>query len=873
MRLVGYSFSNGRFPLTAGHVPLDDLTVVLGPNDAGKSRLLSQMVCDLQSPEPTGDAPRAAFFCQCSDEEADFVLSNALSDLRDEEDEDDQYDEERLTAASDRRGVFHPEGGRRFWHLGVWNGRGLDECRITDYHSVREAWIEALADALPESLSDSGAWKTVLAELKGSSLLAFEPAAGSEPARPVLNVYWCVGPMGQVSRELANGLRASGLEQFCEGGPRSLLARAQGHLFLQDAPVVVAPIGRTAMPLLPVPVTVPTDFEALRDAVEQAVTSLVAHMRWGAVDRLDEEEGGIEEPPVRTPAETWLETDSEDRFATRVHEDALTATVAASQTVSALLPQFISERYHLEVVVRQIVGWTDGIVELWLVERRDGDDGDGRSIPVEHMADGHRLWVQLALLETVDLLRRQQALMELRVELWLAGKQEANELADAREPGHPDIQESQAGERELWKNYEQVLDAFRYTEGSLLDAVGWQLGGIVERLIPEWLTESQANLVEMVRPRMYFADEPERHLHPRLQRHAARWWVDTVRQRSSQAVVATHSVPFLNLGVGATLVYVRRQPAERAHVDAINPRDVGHLTTEAMEPGLDRGQLLGLVNVLLFVEGRHDQGVLEELFPAELREHGIAVVSMGGVSRAQGILDADVLLRYSTAKVAAWFDNVPEELLRRLKAEPGFADEVRGDKRTYTPETRHMAELLQTARAAGTDIEPIPHPEQDVFDLLDEDVVRELYPRFPGHRAARGAAFDAQAKSGIKFKPFYQREYAIPDTQATTERSLVAWRLRERSLPRFERSSSAASTSRSTQLELRPALPCTCWRLRTTADDAPGSLPSVVASVEGWHAGLDTGDGLGGAKRLHGISAHGLQPIIGSGGSSLKGGD
>lgn len=72
-----------------------------------------------------------------------------------------------------------------------------------------------------------------------------------------------------------------------------------------------------------------------------------------------------------------------------------------------------------------------------------------------------------------------------------------------------------------------------------------------------------------------------------------------------------------------------------------------------------------------------------------------------------------------------------------------------------------MAELLQTARNVGVEVEALPHPGQDVFDLLDERVIKELFPHFPGHRVARHAAAAERTKSGLRFKEFYEREYGI----------------------------------------------------------------------------------------------------------------
>jgi hypothetical protein len=125
-------------------------------------------------------------------------------------------------------------------------------------------------------------------------------------------------------------------------------------------------------------------------------------------------------------------------------------------------------------------------------------------------------------------------------------------------------------------------------------------------------------LLEPTRPRLYVIDEPEQHLHPRLQRDAASWLADFVRQRPSQAVIATHAVPFFNLGSESRLVYLRRASGGTTVPQTMTPEALRRISDEARELGLTRGELLAITSVLLFVEGRADQRVLEALFGREL---------------------------------------------------------------------------------------------------------------------------------------------------------------------------------------------------------------------------------------------------------------
>lgn len=257
------------------------------------------------------------------------------------------------------------------------------------------------------------------------------------------------------------------------------------------------------------------------------------------------------------------------------------------------------------------------------------------------------------------------------------------------------------------------------------------------------------------------ADEPERHLHPRLQREAARWLVDTVHKSSSQVILATHSVPFLNLGPEARYTYVRRQPGELAHVSPIETSELQALTEIALDLGLDRGELMALVRVLLFVEGRADQAVLEALCAEDLHANGIAVIPLHGHSRAVGILEAEVLMRFTSAPAAVWLDNVPAEVIAKLKSDREFA--LQAEKYDKNDEVRTMAKLLLTAEKIGKEVEPLPQPCTDVFDLLDEEILRDFYPNFPGHAAAVGLWRAEKERGGPKNrKKFYEQRFAIP---------------------------------------------------------------------------------------------------------------
>src|SRR5262249_13767782 len=152
-------------------------------------------------------------------------------------------------------------------------------------------------------------------------------------------------------------------------------------------------------------------------------------------------------------------------------------------------------------------------------------------------------------------------------------------------------------------------------------------------------------------------DEPERHLHPALARKAARWLRDVMARRpDAQCVLTTHSVPFLDLGEGASYNYLWRD-GPLVFSARFARHELDELTLLCEEMGFDRGELLSTVQQLLFVEGRADQIVLETLFGRVLRRLGVVVVPIHGVGRLHRVVEAELLFRFTSARIRVMVDN------------------------------------------------------------------------------------------------------------------------------------------------------------------------------------------------------------------------
>jgi hypothetical protein len=273
----------------------------------------------------------------------------------------------------------------------------------------------------------------------------------------------------------------------------------------------------------------------------------------------------------------------------------------------------------------------------------------------------------------------------------------------------------------------------------------------------------------------FIIDEPEQHLHPGVQRDAARSLRDLVRTQGVQALLITHAVPFVNQG--DALLCVTRAGATGSTIRPCVAEELSALGEIASVLGLDRGQLLADVSVFLFVEGQSDQLVLEGLFRNRLRQHGIIVVPLQGAMKIEQVIDSQILLRYSTAKTAVLLDNLDPEEIARLWSS---AEDLKAAVRDRKTEVSALARLLVGLKELGR---PRPAtlaiPAKDIFDLLDEDAIRKTfrelnggdngdgrssYLPFPGHRQARA---EHTTRKNEHWKQYYAHRFGMPFPDVT----------------------------------------------------------------------------------------------------------
>ncbi|MGB7686049.1 MAG: AAA family ATPase [Solirubrobacterales bacterium] len=747
MKLVGYACRHPEQPLRRVFLPLSDFTVLLGQNDAGKSSLLRAIERDLSGGhyERTAEEDRryigAAFYAEASEDELKS-LTEAAQNLR-------RHSRKRS------RSYF---GSRPPWGLREWKFEALPLLDTEETDPVG-AWLSVLGDKATAEI------RPALESLATSRLLSFEPA-GFDRGERVWNVGWCLSSFGSLPAEVREALEASRLLPFAARREKAAIEHSSWysksfyvfshgvprHLWLRGAPVLVAPIGQSRGTHFPRGVAVPIEFDELHAEVERSLNDLVNACRHGLEIARAEGDISAEEEAARRPPRNWLEEGTDATW--RVHPDAEGAAAFIAAAANRAVPKFLGGRYQLQVTLRRVDDWVGSDGEaLALSLRKRRDDAIVEEFPVEDAADGLRLWVQLALLQACEQAARVGAeLDELAAEWWVHAQQ-----AEAPNPG-----EDEAELDEYAAHYESEFEKARRELRSIAAGEKNWPEGVLERALARRQPENWTSRSARHR-RLFIVDEPERHLHPNVQREAAAWLKRSTAEQSGTCLLATHSTPFLALpsDQDAPLYVYARRTDQGTACEAFDADEIHGLDQIVAELGFDRGELLTTIALFLVVEGIHDLVVLDRLF-GELRAARIALLPMEGLSNYQAVLDSDALWRYTTAEVALCTDKFELELLKEVVTDPKKAKELR---RSDAPgETKILAKLLGNAERSNKRVYLLGHPGDDLIDVLDESVIKQEFPDYPGHQEAQKLwrqEVEAGARAKQK-KAFYERNFRIP---------------------------------------------------------------------------------------------------------------
>jgi hypothetical protein len=435
----------------------------------------------------------------------------------------------------------------------------------------------------------------------------------------------------------------------------------------------------------------------------------------------DRDKSGDKIPAECDDARLWLESNESDD-SVKVAPLASEVLATTAELISRFLPPFIRDIARVDLALSRISEWKGGpTVEIMIrrppesrpdhVDNVTRASSDAAGFPLERAAAGHQLWIQLALFEAMRVIDAAVAAARARYD------------EDLDEP---------------FANVKEMLN-------SAVDSA--TVAG---------------------RTRLYIIDEPERHLHPALARKAARWLQELSSKHATQVVTATHSPLFLRLAGAVTWNYVDphggsvapREDASRyphSRVRAVAPEDLDAFSMIAETMGFDRGELFTNVELILFVEGESDREVLRGLFEPELHSAGVAVIPIHGAFGAErkGVVDAELLLRFTTATVGLLLDSLDREDAMRLTVDATYRKAVAA--RPHWSELREMARVVERAIANERGLVPFSIPTHDVFDLLDQDILKEQFPVFPGHMMAREQHAARNKKPG--WKQFYADEY------------------------------------------------------------------------------------------------------------------
>jgi hypothetical protein len=229
-------------------------------------------------------------------------------------------------------------------------------------------------------------------------------------------------------------------------------------------------------------------------------------------------------------------------------------------------------------------------------------------------------------------------------------------------------------------------------------------------------TQTAVRLVPSDSPAVYIADEPEAHLHP-VALHSVRAWLSMLAETAATVLVATHSTVLLD----APSELIRRVGVMRTPDGTMLHRMTGPLDEELARVsdamGLTKGELLLLTRLALFVEGAHDEIILDDWFGNELRAASIRVFPVRGADNMPMLIDSEIVAALGI-RIATLTDDTSAS--RATSGGP----RTRGE--------RAVARLARGAARAGVEVHSIGLSQPDVLYYLDEGICRQVSPEFPG---------------------------------------------------------------------------------------------------------------------------------------------
>jgi hypothetical protein len=270
---------------------------------------------------------------------------------------------------------------------------------------------------------------------------------------------------------------------------------------------------------------------------------------------------------------------------------------------------------------------------------------------------------------------------------------------------------------------------------------------IVQEAYHAPFTQTAVRLVPSDSQAVYIADEPEAHLHPAALQ-SVREWLSRLAETAATVLVATHSSALLD---GESELIHRVLVLRTVEVTVLREL-TGPLGDELERVsgtlGLTKGDLLLLTRVALFVEGPHDQIILDEWFGEDLRVARVRVFPVHGVDNLTGLVDSEIVAALGI-RIATLSDDA--SVLRAVSGNP----RTRGE--------RAIARLVREAERAGAGVHPIGLTQPDILYYLDAEICRRIAPNFPGWSTAVGEWVSSGSR--MQWKKWVQQHYSLPLTR------------------------------------------------------------------------------------------------------------
>jgi len=287
----------------------------------------------------------------------------------------------------------------------------------------------------------------------------------------------------------------------------------------------------------------------------------------------------------------------------------------------------------------------------------------------------------------------------------------------------------------------------------------------VDAMISEARDKADASdLVTLVPPEgdlgiLWLVDEPEAHLHPRAVASVAAW-LEKRSIDSAGVVVASHHPAFVELLRDKTRLVLAKRHASGAALTAVGSDLRRELLSIADDVGLRPSDLLLLARMVLFVEGPHDQIVLQEFVSEELAINGVVVLPMHGAHHLLGLIESELV-----AALDIPFAVLTDRTDTRRKRDKGGSTEERAVHR-----------LIREARAADRSIRAFGLRKADIVMYLSDSACRELAPMFPGWAAAEREWLSGAREAA--FKVSVTKQYGLPLGRDEIRQLAAATRLR-----------------------------------------------------------------------------------------------